>query len=230
MQGSLRPDEEDRLREISQRLEEAYRTGPLGNKPDPLDELIYIQLSIRTREGAYSRTYEDLQQACGGDWRRLLELPEDALLTALEAGGMAGVKRKRLVDQLTAIIDEFGDATLAPLAEMKTEEAERFLTDLPGVGLKTARCVLLYSLGRPVFPVDSHCLRVLERLGFLPDGVDRKSAHDPLQQIVPVDIRHDLHVNLIHHGRSLCLPGIPRCRLCPVVALCPTGTELEQVP
>ena len=228
MEGSLNQGDIDRLREICLRLEEAYRTRPLGNKLDPLDELIYIQLSIRTRERAYSRSYENLQGACKGDWNNLLEIPEYVLLSLLETGGMADVKRQRLISQLEIILDRFSEATLAPLAQLTTEDAERFLTALPGVGPKTARCVLLYSLGRAVFPVDSHCFRVLDRLGFLPEGMTRKAAHDPLQNMVPADIRHDLHVNLIHHGRSTCLPRNPTCNCCPILQLCPTGRKLQR--
>lgn len=226
--GSLKEGDIDRLREICRRLEVAYRTRPLGNKSDPLDELIYIQLSIRTRERAYRRSYESLQGACKGDWKNLVELPKDLLLSLLEAGGMADVKQQRLIGQLTVILDRFGEATLAPLTKMTTEDAERFLTGLPGVGPKTARCVLLYSLGRAVFPVDSHCFRVLDRLGFLPEGMTRKEAHDPLQNMVPAEIRHDLHVNLVHHGRSTCLPGNPACHSCPILQLCPTGRALQR--
>ena len=219
----LTPSEEARLREVSARLNEAYHAAPLGNKADPLDELIYIQLSIRTREGAYTETFERLKDACGGEWRRLRELPEEQVLSILESGGMASVKLDRLLEQLQALEERFGEVTLAPLADMATARAESFLVSLPGVGPKTARCVLLYSLNRQVFPVDSHCLRVLKRLAFVPETLGRKSAHDVIQDLIPVDLRHDLHVNLVHHGRSLCIPDYPRCELCPLLELCPTG-------
>jgi endonuclease III len=91
------------------------------------------------------------------------------------------------------------------------------------VGPKVARCVLLYSLDRQVFPVDSHCRRVLGRLGFLPPRVDIKASHDFLQAIVPTEIRRSLHVNLIHHGRQICVPRTPDCGRCALLSLCPTG-------
>jgi endonuclease III len=219
----LPPEEESRLREISRRLEQRYRTASLGNKPDPLDELVFIQLSIRTREAAYNTGFDRLKEACGGDWNRLRDLDEATVMGILGSGGMATIKRRRLNDQLDRIVDEFGHATLDPLSTMTTVDAERFLTSLPGVGPKTARCVLLYSLGREVFPVDSHCLRVLGRLGFAGPELDRKAAHNVLQDLVPAAIRHDLHVNLVHHGRTLCKPGLPVCSECPLLDLCPAG-------
>jgi endonuclease III len=217
------PDETGLLREISYRLQQLHGTAPLGNKDDPLDELVFIQLSIRTREGAYNTAFERLRSACDGDWAKLGELPEQKVLSILGPGGMAAIKRQRLIDQLAMIVDAFGEASLEPLERMPTDAAERFLTSLPGVGPKTARCVLLYSLDRAVFPVDSHCLRTLDRLGYVPTGVDRKVAHDLIQDLVPRDIRHDLHVNLVHHGRTICVFGRPRCESCPVRELCPTG-------
>jgi endonuclease III len=221
----LEPGEEERLRETSRRLNAVYDAAPLGNKPDPLDELVFIQLSIRTRQGAYNSIFEGLREACGGEWGQLRDLPREQALSILEPGGMAAIKLKRLIGQLNQIEEQFGRITLAPLRNMSTEEAEEVLVGLPGVGPKTARCVLLYSLRRPVFPVDSHCLRVMDRLGYLPGEVDRKAAHDLLQELVPIEIRHELHVNLVHHGRSLCIAGVPRCDLCPVLEHCPTGSD-----
>lgn len=208
---------------IDELLRRAYRTADLGNKSDPLDELIYIQLSIRTREGAYQHIYSALRDLVGGDWSRLLELPEEEMLRTLHAGGMAAVKLHRLREQVRAITETFGGATLEPLQKMDDAAAERFLISLGGVGRKVARCVLLYSMGRAVFPVDSHCRRVLARLGFLPEGIDRKAADDFLQALVPAAIRFTLHVNLVHHGRARCTPVEPRCEDCVLLSYCPTG-------
>lgn len=211
------------LPEVDRRLRETYRTASLGNKADPLDELIYIQLSIRTREGAYSDIYTALCEQLGGDWEELLRRPDAEILRVLRSGGMAEVKLARLRAQIEQIRSAFGRVTLEPLRDMGDQEAEKFLTALPGVGPKAARCVLMYSLDRAVFPADSHCLRVLGRLGFAPPELDRKAAHDFLQNLVPPPIRHTLHVNLVHHGRLICIPMSPRCDRCPLLDVCPTG-------
>jgi len=227
--GGPRPSSDLRQRasavlpEVDRRLRDAYHTASLGNKQDPLDELIYIQLSIRTRESAYTDIYSALRQLIGEDWGTLLRLPPEEVLRALHAGGMAAVKLNRLRAQIEGILAAFGRVSLDPLKPLSTSEAEAFLRSLPGVGPKTARCVLMYSLGREVFPVDSHCRRVLARLGFLSFEIDRKAADDYLQDLVPPAIRHTLHVNLVHHGRELCLPVNPRCGECMLLDLCPTG-------
>jgi endonuclease III len=211
------------LPEVTSLLAQRYGSAPLGNRVDPLEELVFIQLSIRTREETYVNVFEALHAALEGDWEGLLHIEDEELLPVLHGGGMASVKLARLRGQLLRIVERFGAATLDPLHDWSDEAAEGFLRSLPGVGPKAARCVLLYSLGRQVFPVDSHCRRVLDRLGFLPAGTDRKAADDILQALVPGPISHDLHVNLVHHGRTLCVPGTPRCNVCPLLALCPTG-------
>lgn len=232
--GPPRPDEEliqkasILLPEVDGRLRREYGgvpvgSAPLGNKRNPLDELIYIQLSVRTRETAYQGTYPALRRLVGGAWDRLLSLPDSVVLAVLESGGMARVKLERLRGQLLGIRERFGRVTLAPLRSMPDAEVEAFLRTLPGVGPKVARCVMLYSLDREVFPVDSNCHRVLDRLGFLPAGLHVKAGHDFLQELVPSRIRLSLHVNLIHHGRDRCLPGPPLCAECPLLSLCPTG-------
>jgi endonuclease III len=208
---------------VDRRLQQEYGTASLGNKQNPLDELIYIQLSVRTREGTYLSTYPALRALAGGRWDRLREIPVRTIVQSIRAGGMARVKVARIRGMLDAIASRFGRATLAPLARMEDVDAEHFLRSLPGVGPKVARCVLLYSLGRKVFPVDSHCRRVLARLGLLPSGIDIKRTHDFLQGLVPRAIRRTLHINLVHHGRAICVPFNPRCNACVLHQRCPVG-------
>jgi endonuclease III len=201
-------------------------SAPLGNKRNPLDELVYIQLSVRTRETAYQSTYPSLRRLVGGAWEQFLRLPAHRILPVLHPGGMSRVKLARLRAQFSQLRAILGRVTLAPLRAMTTEDAEALLRSLPGVGPKVARCVLLYSLDREVFPVDSNCRRVLARLGFVPAGLNIKATHDFLQALVPERIRRSLHVNLIHHGRARCLPAVPQCPDCPLLSLCPTGRRL----
>jgi endonuclease III len=204
-------------------LRRAYLTAPLGNKSNPLDELVYIQLSIRTREGAYQETYRALRRLVRGSWQRLASLPTTDVQSALTAGGMARMKHRRLLTTFELLSARFGRVTLSPLRRMSDSDAEGVLRSLPGVGPKVARCVLLYSLGRNVFPVDSHCYRVLGRLGLVPPGLGHRGSHDLLNALVPPRLRGRLHVNLVHHGRSVCLPTNPRCHGCVLRDICPMG-------
>lgn len=228
------PEESTRVRthrqsglveEVDVRLRARYGTESLGNLPDPLDELVFIQLTIRTREGVYTSTFQDLRSAVNGDWARLLDMDEERVAEVLQPGGMARIKLDRLRKQIRTIRDRFGETSLDSLRGMSDEEVEGFLLELPGVGPKTARCIMLYSLGRSVFPVDSHCLRIMKRLALVAEEVDRKKAHDVAQDLVPTELRYSLHVNMVHHGRNLCRPMSPLCDSCPLLDLCPDGQE-----
>jgi len=119
----------------------------------------------------------------------------------------------------------FGEVTLAPLRRMADQECEALLTSLPGIGTKVARCVMMYSLGRKVFPVDTHCWRVCRRLGWVrstsSDGVCSRGDMERLQQRIPAELRFSLHVNLISLGREFCVAKGPRCWVCPIADLCP---------
>jgi len=121
-------------------------------------------------------------------------------------------------------MEKFGEPTLKSLHKMSVKEAESFLLSLPGVGKKVARCVLMYSLGRQVFPVDTHCWRIARRLGWVrPTQKDKHCAPrdmDRLQSKIPPELRYSLHVNMISLGREICTPSSPRCDECPILALC----------
>lgn len=212
----------DVLPEVSHRLQRRYRSASLGNKANPLDELVYIQLSVRTREGAYQDTWPAVRRLVSGSWGRLTRVPETKLEQALAPGGMAAIKARRLRGMISAIEERLGQVTLAPLKRMPDEEVEAFLRSLPGVGPKVARCVMMYSLGRRVFPVDSHCRRVLTRLGIVPESVHIKASHDFIQPLIPPRLRRALHVNLIHHGRAVCTASSPNCGNCCLADLCPS--------
>jgi endonuclease-3 len=122
-------------------------------------------------------------------------------------------------------VAKFGEPTLKPLHKMSDEDAEAFLLTLPGVGKKVARCVLMYSLGRQVSPVDTHCWRIARRLGWVrPTQKDKHCAPrdmDRLQFKIPPELRHSLHVNMISLGCEICTASVPRCKECPIAVVCP---------
>lgn len=143
----------------------------------------------------------------------------------IAAGGLSGKKSKSIRALLDAITARFGTPTLEPLRNMNDRDAEAFLTALPNVGKKVARCVLMYALGRPVFPVDTHCWRIARRLGWV--RRTQKSGHcaprdaDRLQAKIPPELRFSLHVNLISLGREICTARKPNCAACPIDPWCP---------
>ena len=210
---------------IAEVLVHEFGRPTLGNKKNPFNELLYIILSSRTPPDNYQDTYRSLRRRF-----RTAESLADARWTEVAAAiEMAGFQRKR-ARAISAIASHlktrFGRVTLAPLKRMTTREAERFLTGLPGVSTKTARCVLMYALVRPVFPVDVHCYRVCKRLGWLPSnaGPTQRRA-DELQAGVPEHLRRDLHVGMVVLSRRYCRPKEPDCGACPIAEFCPTPKD-----
>lgn len=173
------------------------------NRKNPLEELLFILCSVQTQESNYRKTFLALRRA----FPRFEDLGNASpreIARPLKPGGLSPTKSKAIRRICGCIQARFGKVTLAPLRRMSDAECEAFLTSLPGVGLKVARCVMMYTLGRQVFPVDTHCWRISWRLGWIRatsrDGVCSRREMDRLQEKIPVELRHSLHVNLISLG------------------------------
>jgi endonuclease III len=214
------------MQRLARVLEATYGTPDLGNLPDPLDEAVYIILTYQT-DLDRARTVWHHLKARFPTWAAALESPQDSLEQILQPSGFQR-SRARLIRSLLAVVRQrWGQLSLRSLYPMTTESAEAELRALPGLDIKGARCVLLYSLGRPVFPVDSNAFRFMQRYGVIaPAAVYRRVAtHDGLQELVAPAQRHRLHVNLVVHGQQTCLPRNPRCPGCPLRRTCASGTE-----
>lgn len=210
------------VEEITKALVHRFGRPTLGNKRNPFNELLYILLSSKTPPNRYQEVYRKLRCAYARAEKLADARPEDIALVITE-GGLENRKARAIASIARQLKRKFGRVTLAPLQKMTDEEAEAFLRSLPEVSKKTARCVLMYALGRPVFPVDSHCFRIAQRLGWIPKEVyltDRRV--DELQAGVPQPLRRDLHVGMILLGRNYCLAKNSQCTDCPLLELCPT--------
>jgi endonuclease III len=220
----LRPNAAECLIRADKILEATYGTPEteLGNKNDPLDEAIYIILSFQTNLQRVSSTWSALRSAYT-TWDALERAPVRTIAQILREGGLHRQKARTIKLLLIAVRRTVGELSLDLLRGMSDAEAERFLTRLPGLSWKAARCVLLYSLRRDVFPVDSNTFRILKRLGVLSARAiyRRRTLHDALQNIVPAIRRRSLHVNLVVHGQRVCLPRHPRCAECRLRSMCP---------
>jgi endonuclease III len=210
------------VQEVARALRGRYGVPSLGNKPNPFNELLYIILSSKTPGHKYQRAYTALRRR----FAKADDLATASVRTIEKTIRFAGLERKKAI-QIRAIAralkEEFGRVTLRPLSKMSDSATERFLTSLPGVGLKSARCVLLYSLNRKVFPVDNHCYRIAKRLGWTKGSPWTKRVAENLQAGITSDLRKPLHVGLVLLGREYCLPKAPRCPKCPLLQYCPTG-------
>ena len=220
----------DRVDEI---LEATYLSGDLGNVTDVLAETVYILLSRQTRETVYRRVYGDLRRRFT-TWERMLRARSSTLERIIRPAGLSQQRAAQLrallreVDRANRKLNvgpygkDGGDLTLEFLRTWTSEATAAFLEKLPGIGPKSARCVLAYALGEDRFAVDTHARRILGRLGIV-DDKPGKPNHDVFEAAIPKAARVRLHVNLVHHGRAVCRESAPRCENCPLISFCVTG-------
>ena len=153
-------------------------------------------------------------------WTQVRDADVDTVIEAIRPAGLANQKGPRIQQALRLISEERGELNLDFLAGMPVDEAKSWLVEIKGVGPKTAAIVLLFSLGRPAFPVDTHVHRVTKRLGLIGPRVSREKAHEDLEQLVRPDDYYAFHLNLIRHGREVCASRNPRCEDCVLNDLC----------
>jgi endonuclease III len=212
-----------RVRTILERLREAYGKPIEHAHRAPVDELILTVLSQNTNDRNRDVAYARLT-ARFSSWDEVRDAPVLEVEDAIRPGGLAPTKAVRIQEILRALD---GDDLLG-LAEVPLDEAREQLVALPGVGRKTAACVLMFSFGLPDIPVDTHVFRVGSRLGLFRPGGSLEEAHDELLRVVDADDAHEFHVSLIRHGRRTCHARNPRCRECPLLSLCPYGRAVTR--
>ncbi|MBM2832063.1 MAG: endonuclease [Dehalococcoidia bacterium] len=188
----------------------------------PLDELILTILSQNTSDVNSRQSFRRLWSRFGS-WQAVAGAGAAAIEEAIKPGGLGRVKAERIKVVMKKISRERGELSLDFLAHLPQEGAGAWLRRLPGVGPKTAACVLLFSLGKPALPVDTHVYRVASRLGMLLPKVSAEKAHDILGGLVPAKDVYRFHVLLIEHGRHLCKAQRPQCSRCPLLIGCPYG-------
>lgn len=221
--SSLNHDQLNGILEIAAELKTRYGDFRHYNRSNPLDELIFIICSTKTDEKNYLTSYKNLKRSFP-TFLSLSRATPEQLFAPLRIGGLYNQKAHHVNKVLQQIVTEFGKPTLAPLKKFTDDECESFLMSLPGVGKKVARCIMMYSLNRQVFPVDTHCWRISQRLGLVPpERLGKRYTDndvDKLQDSIPAGIRYSLHVNMVSLGREFCTPRKPNCRDCPINRYC----------
>jgi len=213
------------ITEIIDLLAKEYGTITWRSRTDPLSELIMTILSQNTSDLNSRRAFESLLTKFGS-WEAVAEGSVEDIAEAIKIGGLAQVKAPRIKQILEQIQAQRGLLDLRFLKKMPVAEAKTWLRSLRGVGPKTAACVLLFSLGKPVLPVDTHINRVAKRLGLIDSRVSAEKAHEILGDMVPPRYVYQFHIHVIEHGRRVCKAQRPRCRECVLLKVCPTGRML----
>lgn len=200
------------VRRVCEALEEAYGHPRFGNPEEPLDDLVYIVLSNKTSPQTAQRVYEHLRMTYG-TWDDVLRAPPRQLRALIAPAGLSTVKSRQIREAFRKIEDDFGSCNLSALRGKNENEVEKYLTSLAGVSEKVAKCIMIYTLGANVLPVDSHVHRVTRRLGWI-SWKRADQSHDELEALVPPRRRATFHVDCIAHGREICRPTQPRCDRC----------------
>lgn len=209
-----------RLRQIARRLRRAYGAPPAPRRLPPLDELVLTILSQNTNDTNRDRAYADLRAKLPA-WEDVADAPLPVIERAIRSGGLAPTKAPRIRAVLRALRGRGIALDDQALRRIRHDRLFDLLVGLPGVGPKTAACVLLFSLDRPYFPVDTHVHRVAIRLGLVPPRSTAVQAQAQLQAALAPAEMYEAHMNLIRHGRHVCVALRPICSQCVLNDLCP---------
>lgn len=207
------------FRKLATQYGQPVATHPHGK---PLDVLIETILSQHTSDKNSHRAYLALRRAFPR-WDDVLSAPPHRIKEAIRFGGLAQQKSRRIKEVLGLIKQREGRLTLTRIKRMDDDEAYAYLTSLPGVGGKTACCVLLFALDRPVMPVDTHIQRIVKRIGWIRPNGSPDQARAVLEKCLSPALLYGAHVLLIAHGRQTCTARRPACRECPIRRHCATG-------
>ena len=209
------------LAEIERILDETYGPRKLNPGRDPVATLVSTILSQNTSDTNTERAFASLRQRFP-TWDAVVAADTNDVVDAIRSGGLANRKAPRIQDALEEIRERYGDYSLDVLDDMPLDEAKVALISIDGVGPKTAACVLLFALGRPALPVDTHVYRVARRLGLIDERTNPERAHATLEAMMEgdADRTYRFHVEMIAHGRAICTARNPKCHICPLRSYC----------
>ena len=216
-----------RVKAIRDRLRLVYGVPLAKPHGHPIAELILTVLSQSTNDRNRDVAYLALRERFPS-WEEVRDAPVDTLEEAIRPGGISKVKSARIKAILVAITETApgGELSLDWLRDLRVSEAQAYLTSLPGVGRKTAACVLLFALGMRDVPVDTHVSRVGGRLALFRPGAPFEEMHDEMLELTPPGEELELHLNLLRHGRRTCHARRPACHDCALQRMCPSAFKV----
>ena len=206
------------VRRVCELLQRTYGLPRFGNPTNPIDDLVYIVLSNRTSPDTAQLVYERLKHLLG-KWEMMAKTRVAAVQRVLRPAGLSNVKAKQLRGAIARIGRDFGRCDLREIRNWPESDIEDYLVGLPGVSAKVAKCVMMYTLGCSVLPVDTHVHRIASRLGWTKKR-RADQCHRELEELVPRHRRYAFHVDCIAHGRSVCRPTNPACADCCIREYC----------
>ncbi len=210
--------------EVHRRLLAFYGQPAWQGPALAVDELVSTILSQNTNDINRDRAYVSLRRKFPS-WDQVRMAEPDEVIAAIRMAGLSRQKGPRIQNVLNQIVAERGSLDLDFLKDLPLEEARAWLMKFKGVGPKTAAIVLLFSFGRPAFPVDTHIYRVTGRLGLRPEKMTVEQAHITLEKLFPPESYYAAHLNIIRLGREICTPRNPNCPHCPLCTICNYARE-----
>ncbi len=205
----------EKYQRIARILTEIYGAPRWRQHLPPVDELVSTILSQNTNDTNRDRAFEALR-ARYPTWEAVRDADPQELIETIRVAGLANQKGPRIQAALRYLTETQGRITLEHLEDMPIEEAKAWLMRINGIGPKTAAIILLFAMGRPAFPVDTHIHRVTRRLGLIDSRTGREKAHNELERIVPPEDFYAFHLQVIRHGREICHARNPKCEICPL--------------
>lgn len=205
--------------DVLEKMWEMGKLSPVKAHEDPLDGLIFTILSQNTNDDNRDRAFAQLK-SCFSSWEEVAASSVEELALAIRSAGLGEVKARYINQVLKRIKERFRAYSLKNMKSWNKDKAKAFLLGLPGVGQKTAACVLLFELGLPAFPVDTHITRVCKRIGWVPQNATPDDIQSFMEAAVPQERYLGAHLNIIEHGRHICTARKPACPSCPIISCC----------
>ena len=203
-------------------LEKQFGVPNVRRRGDLIGSFVVTMLSQHTSDLNADRAFASLKNRFPR-WSDVADAPGREITEAVHSAGLANQKGPRIREFARWVKRTFGDYDLSPIRKMSNAEIYELFGQVNGIGVKTISVVLLFSLGRQVFPVDTHVHRICRRVGFVPQKAMAEQTHRLMEPLIPQEKAMSLHVNMLRLGRTICVARKPKCPICPLNKLCDYG-------